>query len=116
MSSMDVKIENKDIATDSCYSPLYIQGIEEIAQRVKIACTIKKGSFVYDANLGSFAHTVDLSDDMAQEKLEMIFKEATIDIPYTTLRITKLDKGNKIAVVEVVCGEESVLTEVIVDG
>ncbi len=116
MSSMDVKIENKDIATDSCYAPLYIQGIEEIAQRVKIACTIKKGSFVYDTNLGSFAHTIDLNDDMAKEKLEMIFKEATIDIPYTTLRVTKLDRDNKTAVVEVTCGEESAMTEVIVDG
>ncbi|MBE6824875.1 MAG: hypothetical protein E7513_05960 [Ruminococcaceae bacterium] len=113
---MDVKIENMDMVTKNCSDPLYIEGIEEIAQRVKIACTIKKGNFVYDTSLGSFSHTVDLSDAMAKDKLEMIFKEATIDIPYTSLRVIELDEDNKKAVVEITYGTDCALTEVIVDG
>lgn len=118
MSNMDVKIENKDIKISHTGTPLYIDEVEEIAQRVKIACSVRKGSFIYDRELGSYAHTLDVDDEMFIEKLEMIYKEATIDIPYTKLRVVSVDKTAVpvVAYVEVVCGTKSVVTEVTING
>lgn len=115
---MDVKIENMDTAIDACGDSVYISCAEEIAQRVKIACTIKKGDFVFDRELGSFAHTVSADDAMLSDKLEMMFKEATIDIPYTNLRVLSVDNiGTALtAQIEITCGTNSATTEVELNG
>lgn len=115
---MDVKIDNKDIVLTDCGVPQYIDGIDEIVQRVKIACSVKKGSFLYDRELGSYAHTVDLSQQSALEKLEMIYKEASIDIPYTDLKVLSVNTEDKekSATIQICCGTKTVTTEVTING
>ncbi len=115
---MDVKIENRDILLDSCGEPVYINGIEEIAQRVKIVCTLKKGDFVYDRELGRYDIAFDSDEQMLCDKLEMIFKEATIDIPYSNLQVISVQKNDRniIAKIEITCGIESATTEVTING
>ncbi len=115
---MDVKIENMDTALDSCGNCVYINSADELAQRVKIACTVRKGDFLYDRQLGSFAYSVSADDPMLREKLEMIFKEATIDIPYTDLSVLSIDtsKGVITAKIKITCGNSSATTEVEVNG
>lgn len=111
---MDVKIENMDTVIQSNGDPLYINSIEEIAQGVKIACSFKKGSFCYNRELGYFDSDYDIYDDNIEDKLSMIFKEATIDIPYTdlsVLEIKKTESGYE-AVLEIVCADESAILEV----
>ena len=50
---MDTAISNGDFMLDSNGIPISIYGIQEILQRVLIRLTVRKGSFIYDTNLGS---------------------------------------------------------------
>lgn len=115
---MDAKIDSMDIVLDSCGDCVYVNSVDELAQRVKIACTVRKGDFVYDRQLGSDAHGIYADDPMLIQKLEMIFKEATIDIPYTSLTVLSADtsKGVLSAKVKITCGNHSATTEVEVNG
>ena len=115
---MDIKIENYDIALSKCNDTVYIDGIEEIAQRVRIACTVEKGAFVYDTSLGRDEIALDLSDELLNQRIEMIFKEACVDIPLSDIKVTDIEKaGSKYRVkIKVICGDESADTEVIIDG
>lgn len=114
---MDVKIMDKDTALGVDGAPVYIDSVEEILQRVKIACTIKKGSFPFDRQLGSYAHTLSLDDDLLTQKLEMIYKEATIDIPYSQLEVLSVNKDalTPTALVRVTCLNQSGETEVTIN-
>ncbi len=111
---MDVKIENMDIVIKNNGDPLYISAVEEIAQRVKIACSLKKGSFCYNRELGCYDTSYDIDDDNIKDKLSMLFKEATIDIPYTDLSVNKIEKTQSgyEAMLQLVCGDKTALLEV----
>ena len=115
---MDVKIFDKDIIINTCGDAQYIADTDELLQRIRIACSVRKGDFVYDRNLGSLAYTLKATDPMLNQKLEMIFKEATVGISYTDLKVTKTEvEKNKIkATVEVYCGDEKSTLEVSVDA
>lgn len=118
VSDMDVLINSRDIALDSCGNPIYIQGIDEILQRVRIACTVTKGSFSLDRELGRHTLYIDRDDPMLTDRLEMIFLEATVDIPYTTLFVDNLrfEPEHIVATVYVECGDDSGSVEVFIDG
>lgn len=105
---MDVKIKDRDIVLNSSGGTVYVDDIDEIAQRVLIAANIRKGDFPYNRNLGSNAFSLSASDPLLTEKLEMIIREASLDVPYTDLRVTKTEiENNRIkATVCVYCGEE----------
>lgn len=114
---MDAKIKDRDIVLDSCMSPVMCENEDEILQRIAIACSVKKGAFLLDKNLGSFAYTVSLSDPMLCEKLTMIYKEATVDIGYSDLKVIGVDKNKTPAVasLEVKLNSEVFYTEVSVN-
>lgn len=111
---MDVKIENRDIAIHPNGDPQYISGIDEVVQRVVIACSLRKGDFRYDRELGCFDYTIDLDDELMCDKMTMIFKEATVDIGYTDLEVLKItqSKDGYIARVKIQCGDETKTAEV----
>lgn len=113
---MDVKIENQDIALKPDGEPIYIDSVEETAQRVKIACSFKKGSFIYDRKLGYNEFDIDFNSENAKEELQTIFKEASADVLYSDLKVLSLDKKDKgyVAKIEVYCGTRKALTEVII--
>ena len=113
---MDVKIKNGDLALKNCSTPVYINSLEELAQRVKIACCGKKGGFLYDRSIGSLAYTLDENDERFALKLEMIFKEASIDIPYTDIKVVSVDTENHTATLKVYYGTSCVMTEVKYNG
>lgn len=114
---MDAKIENRDMVIDSTLSPVMCKNEDEILQRIFIACSMKKGSFILDKTLGSFAYTVDLDDPMLCEKLTMIYKEATVEIPYSDLEVVSVDKTKTppIARIKVLLNSEVFYTEVTVN-
>lgn len=111
---MDVKIKDKDTQMSACGDCVYINAVEEVVQRVKIACSVCKGDFIYDRSLGSYINTVSTADPMLCDKLSMIFKEATIDIDYTDLKVLKVE--NNKAIVEITCGGYSATTEVTINA
>lgn len=115
---MDVKIENKDTKILFGGELCYVDSITELCQRVEIACTVTKGSFVYDTQLGSEKADFDPKDERLKEKLAMIFKEATIDIPCTDLSVIEVYEkdGEYFAKIEIVNGIDIIVTEVNIDA
>lgn len=115
---MDVRIENKDVKIQSTGEMDYVESLEELCQRIEIACTVSKGSFVYDRQLGSENTEFDVNDERLKEKLTMIFKEATIDIPCTDLRVLEINEkdGGYFAKIEIINGIDIIVTEVNIDG
>ncbi len=111
---MDVKIENRDTATTSAGELCYVDCDKELCQRIRIACEVRKGDFVYDRQLGCNHMEIDFNDDRLNDRLCMLFKEATVDIPYTDLRVTKVYRENDMlkAKLEITSGEEILNTEV----
>lgn len=112
---MDVKIKDKDITTKACGDAVYISGFDEIIQRIKIASTIRKGSFVYDKNFGRCDFDTE-EDELVCQKLEMILKEATIGIGYDDLSVLSYDPDTKKAVVIVSCCSKTDTVEVTING
>jgi len=113
---MDVKIDAFDTKRKPCGDLMYIDSFEELLQRVKIACTITKGSFVYDTSIGCMQISTGDDDTQLLQKLEMVFKEATINIGYDSLNVLEVDKDRKIAVVQVKCQDCVGTLEVTIDG
>ena len=119
---MDVKIENGAIKySDSCV-PQYIDSLDEIVQRVRIACCMKKGDFALDKNLGCFAddlsiNDLSIDDDLKKDKLTMIFKEATLNIPYSDLEVVECRGENStiVAKIKISCNDKTAYTEVSID-
>ena len=114
---MDVKIENGAVKLSESCVPLYINSVDEITQRVKISCCMKKGDFSLDKNLGCFTDNLNVSDEMLKEKLTMIFKEATINIPYSDLEVVECEVKNSkiVAKIKISCDDKTAYTEVSID-
>lgn len=115
---MDAKIENKDTRILPSGEMEYVDSEAELCQRIEIACTVNKGSFAYDRKLGCENGEFEIDDIRLKEKLAMIFKEATIDIPYTDLSVLEVYEkdGEHFAKIEIVNGIDIVVTEVNVDA
>ena len=125
---MDVKIENGAIKySDSCV-PQYIDSLDEIVQRVRIACCMKKGDFALDKNLGCFADDLSINDfdidddmniddDLKKDKLTMIFKEATLNVPYSDLEVVecRVENSTIVAKIKISCNDKTAYTEVSID-
>lgn len=70
---MDTAINSGDFLLDSRGFPSVVSGIPEILQRVLIRLTVKKGSFIYDTNLGSDLYKLKAgSKNIKGEALNMI--------------------------------------------
>lgn len=78
--SMDTALNNGEFLLDVRGRPVQISGIQEILQQVLIKLTIKKGSFIYNPNLGSELHTLQLTKDNLQANALMLVKEALKDM------------------------------------
>ncbi|MBQ0097927.1 MAG: DUF2634 domain-containing protein [Oscillospiraceae bacterium] len=91
---MDVKIENKDIKTLDNGDTVYITGTDEIRQRVKLACSVKKGSFVYDREFGAEVSENIFSFENAKDRLEIILNEAVVNIPDIYVGVVSITDEN----------------------
>ena len=114
---MDVRLKNNNIDRDECGNFIYIRGIEELLQRVRIACTVRRGAFAYNRGLG-----IDLSDlsparETLKDRLDMRVKEACVDIP-ADVRVTaaETDGSDIVMTVSVSNGKETMTTEVRYNG
>ncbi len=73
---MDTAINKGDFLLDSSGLPISISGVQEILQRAIIRLTVRKGSFVYDTDLGSNLYKLKAgSANIKSEALNMV-KEA----------------------------------------
>lgn len=71
---MDTLIQDGDFAADASKIPIKISGEDEVKQRIYIRLKAKKGSFLYDRNLGSRLY--ELADCYDGQSLKSAVKEA----------------------------------------
>lgn len=114
---MDIRLCDGDLFLEEGEC-VYIRGIDEAAQRARIACTVKKGSFLYDRELGTDSVSLEKPEEVFLRELQMVFREAIFKVPDTKLFVKAVRKLNKarIACVEIQRQGEKREIEVRLDG
>ena len=78
---MDTALSNGDFIFDARKNLVELTGYDELLQRVLIRLGVKKGSFVYDKNLGSRLYTLKASSGNLNEKALSLVREGLLDVP-----------------------------------
>ena len=113
---MDIKLYNRDIVFGKGGNPVTLTGIDEIIQKIKIALTAPKGSFIYDRNLGAFENGFDPQRD-TPASLEMILNECLIDCGCSVEVLGHRASGNRLyALLKVNDGFKNYEREVLING
>lgn len=87
---MDVLLKNGDVALTPSGESVYVSGIDEMVQKAVLCAKIRKGSFIYNKNLGSELRTVDPESMVAVNTAELLLKEAMTDVRGCRLRVVSL--------------------------
>lgn len=82
---MDTALKNGDFYLGTTGKPMAISGMKEMLQRALIRLTVKKGSFIYDKNLGSNLYTLKATSGNIKNKATLIVKEALADMTEITV-------------------------------
>ncbi len=77
---MDTALKNGDFCLGTTGKPFLISGAKEILQRALIRLTVKKGSFIYDKNLGSRLYTLKSSTGNLKNTASILVNEALADM------------------------------------
>lgn len=85
---MDTIISNGDFKLNEKGKPFLANGMEEVIQRCKIIISVKKGSFIYNRNLGSNFDSVLKND----EAMELAVKEILLAVPQVTVEKVSINK------------------------
>ncbi|MGN0452781.1 MAG: hypothetical protein ACI4GZ_03160 [Ruminococcus sp.] len=111
---MDVLIKDGDILTDYTGSPVYISGIEEIVQRVKLCISVEKGKFIYMKELG-LDRAQDISSEAGIRNFEAKLREAVAlleGVELQLLSLQNLTETERVAKLNIIYNNESVEAEV----
>lgn len=88
---MDIRLKDGDLYLDGgAFS--YVKGIDEAAQRVMIASTVKKNSFLYDRSLGADTSSLDRTSPDFERALQMVLREAAAAVPDIRLTVKNVRK------------------------
>lgn len=114
---MDLKLINGDLCFEQG-EPAVVTGIEEAAQRARIACTVKKNNFLYDRDLGADTSALDRTSPFFERALQMALREAIFPVADTrlTVRSVRNIRGSSTALIEVERAGETKEIEVNLDG
>ena len=77
---MDTALKDGDFYLGTTGKPIAISGIKELLQRVLIRLTVKKGSFIYDKDLGSDLYTLKNTNKDIKNQAIIMIKEALADM------------------------------------
>ena len=113
---MDVRISDGDIAVTVSGGYEYITGIEEAVQRVRLSALTAKGDFIYDRELGTDYSGLRADDDLLEDKLEMLLREACADIADTQVRVLSCPADTLVAVLHIIYRDKETTTEVDLSG
>lgn len=102
---MDFRLTDGDSVIDSSGKAERITGEDELLQRAYICIAVKKGSFIYNRELGSEIHLLNKSDDRLADKLLLVMNEAIMDCKGVTVQIIKISGGK--VTVKLTCGSKS---------
>lgn len=95
---IDVKIENKDVVTESTGVLMRLTGLDAMFQRAFINIASKKGSFVYDRELGTDISGIDLTTEDAKDRLELVFNEALVNCSNAVAQVLEIDEKIKVKI------------------
>lgn len=112
---MDITIANGDISLTAAGGTLYLSAINEIVQRVRIAASIRKGSFIYNRKLGA-DYAAAAGGEMLKEQLDMLIREAAAGIADTEVKVTQAYEATRRATLRITHAGQTVTTEVDVHG
>lgn len=85
---MDIKLdfEERDLAKTAQGWPISIDGVEEVAQRLMLRLTVRRGSFRLDPDLGSRLYAMPRGDSGRMERFARdAVEEALADLPEVRL-------------------------------
>lgn len=102
---MDFRINNGDAVIDSAGKADSITGADELLQRAYICIAVKKGSFIYNRELGSEIYLLDKKDERLADKLFLVMNEALINCRGVEAEIKEINGDN--VTVRLVCGEKT---------
>ena len=77
---MDTALKDGDFYLGTTGKPIAISGIKELLQRVLIRLTVRKGSFIYNKNLGSNLYTLKNTNKDIKNQAIIMVKEALADM------------------------------------
>lgn len=96
---MDTLVMDGDYLLDECGEVQNIYSIDEACQRVRLILSVKKGSYVYDRELGVDFSSLDSSQNRDKEA-ELLCREALVnqtEIEIGSVKITDADKGKNLS-------------------
>lgn len=106
---MDAKISVGDIYLSASGTTAYLCGAQEAAQRVRIAASVAKGTFIYNRALGTDYAALDAGQRLA-DSLDLLIREACAGVADTDVSVTEADEES--AVLQIMHGGETITTEV----
>ncbi len=89
---MDILLENGDLTLTPAGEYVYASGIDEALQKAIICAKIRKGSFIYNKNLGSELRGVDPESSVAANTVELLLKEALMEVSGYMLRVVSVSR------------------------
>lgn len=89
---MDIKINNSDISLDSQGEYEFVSGIDEVVQKLLMCAEIRKGSFIYNKDLGTTIRDIDPVSDRRALTATAILNEALIDIKGAKVQVESYEK------------------------
>ena len=113
---MDVRLSGGDISLTDSGAQELVGAADEDAQRVMIAASVRKGSFRYDRSLGTDYASLDSSDPLLREKLELLIREAAAGVDGAQVTLADLDEVSRTAVLDIYSRGEKITTEVDLNG
>ena len=100
---MDTLLYGGDFAKDARGYPVLVSGVQELLQQALIRLKVKKGSFVYDPELGSELHTLqpggsDLSAQALRLAREALKQMGSIQVQQAAVRRVERPENLEIVV------------------
>jgi hypothetical protein len=92
---VDTLIKNGDFSLNSSGQPSTISGTQEILQRVRLQLCIKKGSFLYNPDLGSDLFTLLTYNGDIESKALFLTKKALENISSTSVETLDIQKNQE---------------------
>lgn len=88
----DVRIKNGDVVKNSRGMYEKINGAKARIQSALISMRVDKGSFVYDRTIGSCKNKVNMADEDALGRLELVLNEALVEYKDTNVEVLEIGK------------------------
>lgn len=116
---MDIKLTNGDIDITLSGDYCFVNALDEALQRAVLCAQIKKGSFIYNKDLGTELRAVDPNSPIAVQTANMILSEALMGMSEFDVKVSSFSEsedGEIKALIEADFGDSKKTAEVILNA